>query len=158
MIAPLPLCTNTVRGLLRGAAIAVAVAALGGSCISAPRDTPGEGTSPDPPLRSEFWDKPAPRCLHCHRRDDHRLDPSRRTAYARFTPSPTQLSSEAHDAHIPVFEPGCGKFEMAGSPAWLSRNHFWIAGLVTHNSCAAERRLPPARKNASAISACRTCD
>jgi hypothetical protein len=79
-------------------AIIAALAALAGSMMYAGalarterRDEPSRASlwSESPPREperlGEFWDKPKPWCLDCHRRGDHRIDPSRRTAYARFT-------------------------------------------------------------------------
>jgi hypothetical protein len=79
-------------------AIIAALATLAGSLLYAGtlarterRDEPSRASfwseSPrrEPERLGEFWDKPKPWCLDCHRRGDHRIDPSRRTAYARFT-------------------------------------------------------------------------
>lgn len=99
--------TQALQRLRRGAAIAAACAALGGTalCCRAPRDTGGEGARLDPARRSEFWDRPQARCLRCHRRGDYRIDPSRRTAYAMFTADSPARASEADEDHVPVIEP-----------------------------------------------------
>lgn len=81
---------NRPSRLWTGAAIAFVVAALAGSTLhigSVLNKSPPESQrlQTGPVLLGDFWGKPKPRCLHCHQQNDHRLDPSRRTAYARFT-------------------------------------------------------------------------
>jgi hypothetical protein len=112
MLSPFSHWTRTACRL---GLVAAVVAALAGSMrfVRSPPDRQrGRESLPlEPARRSDFWGKPKPWCLDCHRQGDHRIDPSKRTAYAQLT-----LGEPALVANQLSLEPAVLADLVAGEP------------------------------------------